>query len=177
MDDERLQAKLRKLMALAERGVGGEKDNARRMLEKMLARHGMTMADLSEEKRQMFWFKHDTDVERSLGQQISAKVLNTSDYDVYCVYKNKRKRKQFGVMLTPSEAVEFELHYDALRKSLADHMRIAYSAFVQANNIFPVCGVENDDCEITARDMEVIKMAAAITPTQVNPRIGRSADK
>lgn len=43
MNDENVKARIRKLLALAERGVGGEKETANRMLNKMLDRHGMTL--------------------------------------------------------------------------------------------------------------------------------------
>ena len=41
---ERITDKLRKLLALAERGCGGEAENAKRLLEVRLRRYGMTFA-------------------------------------------------------------------------------------------------------------------------------------
>ena len=43
---ERITDKLRKLLALAERGCGGEAENAKRLLEAQLRRYGMTLEDL-----------------------------------------------------------------------------------------------------------------------------------
>ena len=39
-DNETIRAKLRKIAALAERGVGGERDNAKSQLDRLLAKHG-----------------------------------------------------------------------------------------------------------------------------------------
>ncbi len=75
-------------------------------------------------------------------------------------------------MLTPAEAIEFELHYDVLRTAMADHMETAYCAFVQANNIFADSS-GNLDAELTERDRAVIAMASVTSATQVTPRIGR----
>ena len=41
---ERITDKLRKLLALAERGCGGDAENAKRLLEAQLRRCGMTLS-------------------------------------------------------------------------------------------------------------------------------------
>lgn len=41
---ERITDKLRKLLALAERGCGGEAENAKRLLEAQLRHYGMTLS-------------------------------------------------------------------------------------------------------------------------------------
>lgn len=46
---ERITDKLRKLLALAERGCGGEAENAKRLLEAQLRHYGMTLEDLLNE--------------------------------------------------------------------------------------------------------------------------------
>jgi hypothetical protein len=172
--DEKIQTKLRKLMALAERGVGGEKETARRMLEKMLARHGLTIESLTEEERSIAWFKFSHENERRLGRQLAAKVLNSRDSSAYALYRSPGRKKQFGVMLTPAEAVEFDLHYDVLRKALAVHTDIAYCAFIQANNVFPD-RVDDEASELTERDLAVVAMASVTAATEINPRIGRGS--
>ena len=80
---EKVQAKLRKLQALAERGVGGEKETAKRMLEKLLARHGLTLDDLADERRDTRWFPAPTKFDVRLAAQIMAKVCNTDNPGVY----------------------------------------------------------------------------------------------
>ena len=44
MDEKTIQ-RIKKLQTLAERGVGGEKDTAERMLQKMLERNGIKSLD------------------------------------------------------------------------------------------------------------------------------------
>lgn len=169
--DQKVQDRLRKLQALAERGVGGEKANAQRMLERLLTRHGLTVDDLADERRAMRWFPAVTTFEKRLAFQILAKVCNT---DRPAAYTSKSHRKQVGIEVTPSEAIEFELHYDALRKAMQEHFLDAFSAFVQANRLFS--GLPSDDHEPPSeRDYRVMHMAAAVQPTAVNPRLGRSS--
>lgn len=164
----KLEAKLRKLLALAERGEGGEKVNAQRMLDKLLARHGLTIDDLIDEQRDIRWFPMGNKFDRPLAAQILAKICNTIEIATYT--SNKRK-KQIGVQVTPAEAIEFELHYHTLRKALAASFEDAFSAFVQANSLFPSDRSADFDPTVTDRDLRVLAMASAISPTQINPRL------
>lgn len=168
MTDPRIEAKLRKLLALAERGEGGEKDNAQRMLDKLLARHGLTIADLSDERREIRWFPIVNNYDRRLASQIMAKVSNTFDIGTY---KSKGRPKQIGVEVTPAEAIEFEIHYDTLRKALTEHFKDAFSAFVQANRLFPSGPSTDIEPLPTERDFRVMAMASAIPATQISPRL------
>lgn len=166
--DPKIQARLRKLLNLAERGVGGEKDNAQRMLEKLLARHGLSMDDLAEERRAIRWFPAINRFDRQLAAQIMAKIGNT---DSPGIYTSKKRPKQVGVETTPAEAVEFELHYETLRKALAQHFDDAFSAFVQANRLFSSLPSDDHPAAISDRDFRVMSMAAAVPVTPINPRL------
>ena len=61
---DKIHIKLIKLLALAERGVGGEKVNAQRMLEKLMKRHGIEMSDLAGEKIETRWFRFKGSLEK-----------------------------------------------------------------------------------------------------------------
>lgn len=55
---ESLKAKLRKLAALAERGVGGEAENARRLMEQICREHGVSIDEiLNVEERKRYRFE------------------------------------------------------------------------------------------------------------------------
>jgi hypothetical protein len=169
----KVEAKLRKLMALAERGEGGEKDNAKRVLEKLLVRHGLTINDLVDERREIRWFPIVNSYDRKLAAQIMSKVCDSCTPGIY---RNKGRPKHVGVEVTPSEAIEFELHYSLLRQALAEHFDDAFSAFVQANRLFPSSPADEVLPSLDDRDMRVMTMAAVINPTQVNPRLVRKGD-
>lgn len=166
--DEKVQAKLRKLQALAERGVGGEKANAQRMLEKLMARHGLTLEDLGAERREVRWFKYTTTLERRLLFQIASKVIGPGYDGTY--FSRKRSRTKVGFDLSPSEAVEFELHHDVLGKALEEHLDIAFSAFIQVNRVFPPSD-GTEDQSLTERDMAMLQMAQVMKPTAVHQRV------
>lgn len=171
--DQKVQDKLRNLQALAERGVGGEKVNAQRMLEKLLARHGLTFEDLADERRETRWFPAPTKFDIRLAAKILAKVCNTNDPGVY---SSKSRLKQVGVDFTPAEAIEFELHYDTLRKALTEHFKDAFSAFVQANRLFSNLPSDESSSALTERDFRIMSMAAATPATSISPRLEHSEE-
>lgn len=132
--NEKSLARMKKLLELARRGVGGEAENAQRFLERMLASHGMTLADIEadNQRRALARFKYRDSVERNLLVQIFSKVLNTSDFPVF-----KRKGAKFiGAELTPAERAEAVMYHAALAPALKKHLELAYSAFIQKNEVF-----------------------------------------
>ena len=141
--NERTLARMRKLLALARQGVGGEAENAERFLRKTLAAHGMTMDDLAagEEVRSRVTLTYSTDFERKLTIQVLAKVLN--GIDGRPIYTRGRK-KLYAVDLTPAEHAEVVMHIDILKPVLKRHMDIAFNAFVQANRLYRER--REDDC-------------------------------
>ncbi|MFV0678408.1 hypothetical protein [Variovorax sp. tm] len=175
--DEKAQARMRKLLALADRGEGGEKANAQRMLDSMLRRHGMAVHDLIGEKRELHWFKVRSATEKQLARQIAAKVLDGQ----VASYRNQRNAKQIGIETTPAEAIEIELHIETLRPALEQHMELAFSAFVQANRLFQTSPSEEParawTDEERARVRKVLAMADATDATPVHKRIPNASAK
>lgn len=175
-DNNRLRSRAIKLLALAQRGIGGEKENAARMLEKLLAKHGMTLADLdpSNEARTELQLTYSTQEERKLIVQIAAMILNTRGPSLY----RHHRRKALTIEVTPAQRADIILHYETYRIALRGHMqrakKIAMSAFIHANNIFPTA---NDEETTSAPDIppeELAELLAAIRnirPTQVRKLI------
>ena len=55
MTREEILDRLRKMKQLADRGVGGERENAERLLAEIAAQYGINLADLEEEKLEDFY--------------------------------------------------------------------------------------------------------------------------
>lgn len=55
MDHDALITKLQKLLALAQRGEGGEAINARSLLDKMLVQYGIDEASLTDIRTGLAW--------------------------------------------------------------------------------------------------------------------------
>lgn len=174
MNDENVKARIRKLLALAERGVGGEKETANRMLNKMLDRHGMTLDDLRDDRRSLHPVKCANAFERRLVSQIISKVQNSPSPKVF---KVGRACLTVHIEVTPAELVEFSIHWEALRKDLAKCLGNAYVAFVHTNNLFPADPGDAVDEPMTPErmaDIEAITaMMRGMEPTAVHHRLER----
>ena len=70
MDDNKLEAKLLKIKALAERGEGGEKEAAIKMYHKLLKKYDIDEKALQKDKLSKHWFTYETDIEENLLVQI-----------------------------------------------------------------------------------------------------------
>jgi hypothetical protein len=133
--DQKTIERMRKLLELARRGVGGEAANAERFLHKLLAKHGMTLSDItaSDQKRIEVSFKYRTDEDRKLLVQIISKVLDSSEYTTWKV----RGKRVLIVNLTPAEHAEVLMHHAVMVPALEAHMKRAMMAFIQVNQIYP----------------------------------------
>lgn len=155
-----LQAKLKKLLTLARQGIGGERTNAQRALEKLMAKHNITLDDLDHETQKLTWLtpakgKHEKSL---LYQTISAVV--TSDRTIY---KSRYYPGKIGIELTPAEEIEIQLRYGLYLHSLKTQFDITYKAFVQINHIFhsdapPASESETDPEEIKRMALAMMGM-------------------
>ena len=90
-DTEKIKAKLIKLFALARQGVGGEKENAKSVLDKLLTKHGLTLEDLDSEQAETIQceFKFADALERKLLLQVIFTALNVFSIPVRDDHKNE----------------------------------------------------------------------------------------
>ena len=73
---EKIAAKLKKIKALAERGVGGEKETAMRMYEDLKARYELEDEEIMLDAVTLHWFGYATELEEELLTQIFYKVIS-----------------------------------------------------------------------------------------------------
>ena len=108
---ERSLQKIRRVQALAERGVAGEQESAAATLDRLMKQYGITEAELEEERREMEWFRYKTPIERKLLLQVIYSVTGRAAYG--CVGKyTGRKRKKVGIECTAAERLEIQFDYD-----------------------------------------------------------------
>ncbi len=166
--DPRLKARMSKLLALARRGVGGEQENASRMLEKLLALHGCTLEQLLDEEVKRDWVLfpcHDKS-DRQLLVQLCCKVLNVNSVTT------KSGKGVLAVELSPSEAVDVRVHFGLLRKALKAHLEkeldLARRAFFIANRVFPDSAAD-EAAETKLSRAEIAELLAAARKVKPTP--------
>lgn len=162
---EKIAEKLKKIKALAERGVGGEKETAMRMYEELKARYEIEDEEIMTDAVTLHWFGYKNDLEEDLLTQIFYKVTGSTVYRRYIGdYKRRKKR---GVECTEIEAAEITLLFNFYREELKRELQAFMIAFKNGNHLFPDksarCYVENDGPapERTEEEERMMKKAGA----------------
>lgn len=165
-----MQERLRKIYQLSVRGIAGERETAQRLLQSLLDKHGLTISDIADEERSDRKFKYNTAQERRLLIQIFAKVLGSTDFKVWGYTYHL---KTIGISATNAEFIEMSILFEDHKLELKKQMQRLFSAFVQANKLFPPANKDNRPAltdEEIAELRKVLQMAQAIEPTPVTRR-------
>jgi len=129
-------SRLKKLKALAERGIGGEKENAQMLLEKLCEKYGISIDEVeSSDERKMHWFRFRKGAQlRKLLAQCVFKTIGKGR----STYKRTNTRaRELGTACTAAEAMEIELDYEFYADALQIEMTRLVEMFIQKNDLFP----------------------------------------
>lgn len=171
--------RVKKILALARRGVGGEKTTAEAMLARLMSKYGLTIVDLDDQavERKKHWFKCSTEMERRLLSQIVCSVLGRRDV---AIWRQKGKRDR-AVELSPLEFAEVDVRFEACKPALRAELKKVESrvfvAFVHANHL----SADTGDDEDAAAPVDLDELAAIIglmqgmKPVQVHRQIEHRA--
>ena len=160
MDEKTIQ-RIKKLQALAERGVGGEKTTAQKKLAKLLKDNGINSLDeLQKEKYEYTIFSYNGKHEIKLLRQCMYKVMGAkSDRTAYKPYG---RRQKIGIYCTKAQKIEIELEFEFYRNVFYEELSTFMDAFIQAQKIFPEDAPVGDYDEFNERDMKIAFMATGI---------------
>ncbi len=129
--DDRTKRRLIKILALANRGIGGEKINAQNILKKRLEKYGITIDDIDDERPKLP--KHyccKNVYEKKLLHQIFAFVTNTHRP----LTSVEAKRVYFKA--TAIEHIEIEAMFAYYRRLMKEENELFYIAFINKHDIF-----------------------------------------
>lgn len=131
------QELMRKVKALAEQGFGGEKENAKKLLQKLIDQYGPLDTESETQERERHEFRYHDELERRLLLQIIHAVTDGSD-----IYTAKRCKtlKILVSYCTEQEALEIETQFAFYSVHMKKELDIFFSAFCNMNNIFPKSG-------------------------------------
>ena len=161
---EKIAAKLKKIKALAERGVGGEKETAMRMYEDLKARYELEDEEIMLDAVTLHWFGYATELEEELLTQIFYKVTGGTTYHIYTGKYSRRKKR--GCDCTEIEAAEITLLFNFYKAELKRELEAFMVAFRSGNNLYPDktarCYKENNGPapERTDEEKRMLKKAA-----------------
>jgi hypothetical protein len=86
---------LKKIKALADRGVDGERESAQTLLARLMEQYGISETEIEEERRETAWFPYSQETERRLLNQIIYMVTGAGGFGCVGEYSG-RKRKRWG---------------------------------------------------------------------------------
>lgn len=165
--------KIRKLQALAERGVGGEATNAKILLSALCEKYGIDESKLDEEEKQWYEFEMRTSVQK-LFLQLYVSIYGTTGRYLKEVELWKRGRKKIvKCKFTRAEYIEFsqmwEWHrknYLAERKRMRELFQIAYydkfkMYASETCDEYEAQRSKKKDSDLTMEDILAINMMAA----------------
>ena len=135
-----LKAKLLKMKALAERGEGGERDTAERMIADIAARYGLSLEFLDEVAERTFYINFSTGWQRDLFHQIMGLMRierygdrNVDKLDLFHI-RGESKLK-CHVVCTEEEWLELCAKYAVLKRDYKRQKDAFYYAFLLANDL------------------------------------------
>jgi len=163
---------LKKIKALAEAGIGGEKKNAQEMLKKLMKKYKIKEKDIEIESIKKF----NISIPRvynavSLACQVFYSIVGKRTEGVKGVYQSKHR---YYVKCTNAEFIEFEAKYKFYCYHYKKELERFLSAFIQANGIFPPKGMERkseDDYKLTEEDLKMLALAESLDKHHYNLQI------
>lgn len=119
----------KKLKALADRGIDGEKDNAVDALNRLLKKHNISLQELEEEKIITKVFKVGR--HKQLFVQCSASIS-----DSIKLFGHRHSKVKMIVDLTTSQFIELEAKFEFYKKDYEKKERQFFDAYIQSNRLF-----------------------------------------
>lgn len=156
---ESLKKKLRKLQALAERGYGGEAENALRAIEHLCEQYGVKLEDvLNIETKHRYTFE----IGRSKDMMTLFVRCLSAICDISDMTYSKPSRSSIRVELTALQYVDvlnmFNWHKANYERELAEFRRTFMNAYITKHDLFTDKERKGGDgIELTQEDFERIR--------------------
>ena len=174
---ETVRIRLLKVLRLAQEGVGGERVNAEELLEKLLRKHSMTMADLEgalDQARETAWLAVSDGEERAVLSQLIVKLFGI-ERKVW----RRGNDGELGVDVTAAERAALVIAWDVYRAGFAEARRALVMGFCFKHGLYAAEGTRDSEMSDEEREgaARALKLAGAL-PVVGAPgrRIGPGAD-
>ena len=177
----KIMDRLAKMKALADGGVGGERENAARLLEEVARRYGVDLSSLDDvevEKRHEFDFKRGwrMDLFRQLVSLARVEQYGSLEVDHLQLYDRKLGRRVVGrfCKCTDAQWVEIMAKYTILARDYEEQLGLFYRAFLEANDLLLECAIpgRRPPTKKEIEDaMKAMQMSVGIKKSQLRKQI------
>lgn len=166
---------LKKLQALADRGVGGEKEGAERKLKELIKKYGIEEEELLEDKEEEFEFCFKGKWEKKLLRQLFYKMFGLEYANKTYGYRyGKGSRSIYGINCTRAEGLQLQVEFEFYKSLYYEELELFQDAFIQKHKIFDLKG-GSDDKEYTIEEkqriMRMFQMMEGMQDKSINPMI------
>ncbi len=154
--DEKILNLAKKLHALAERGMGGEKENAEMMLVKLAEKYNIDLKDLQSVQKQhrIFKFDENNNFHKRFVQQIIASVIGAVDFYYAGLIHNN-----WAVEISDVEFIEISEKIEFYWPAYLNDLEIFYTAFIQKNELFLKTDPDSPPPAPNDKDLEKMRKA------------------
>lgn len=130
--------RLKKLYALAIRGVGGEKEQAQAILEKLLKKYAITLDELDEETIEYYELEYHGKEQESLLKQTVYKITDNENsfYNLQYTHSGRSCKTRLGVHCTAAQKAEIEFLFSFYIRIWEKEREALLQAFIQKHRIF-----------------------------------------
>lgn len=160
---ESIKAKLLKLQALVEKGYKGEAIAAKRMLENLCSKYGISIEDILQEQEQVKIYKFDVGKSKHLKllfKQCYFKILNKREISYY-----RWSNSILAVELTPFQYAElsnlFEWHKENFKRDVETTLESIAIAYINKHDLFAEQSGDNKS-DVTVSPEEYKKIMASV---------------
>ena len=162
---------IKKVKALADRGVGGEKEDAAKLLEKLMKKYGIEEADISEDIEEIQSFSYHGEFEHRLLLQIFYKHFPDIRGRVRTLPYGKGSRSTFFISCTKAQGIEIAIEFDFCRELWKEEVNFFYQAFITKHDIYPQKAYEHPS-ELSLKDSyRMAMMMQGLSDKTLRPRI------
>lgn len=130
--------RLKKLYALAMRGVGGEKEQAQSILEKLLKKYAISLDELDEDIINEYQLEYHGKEQEILLKQTIYKVTDNKNafYPLSWSRSGRKCRTTLGVECTAAQKAEIEFLFNFYIRVWEKEREALLQAFIQKHRIF-----------------------------------------
>lgn len=172
MKTEKLHRRMKKLLALAEAGIDGEKTTAERMLNKLLKIHNLTIADIEGDEKSRKYFKCGT---KAQNKRLMVQVITSTCGAGADLYSHRPFKGVYFVDVTAEQAAEIELKFFSYKKALEEVLEIAFIGFVHKHKLYSPTNPDDKKEESTpeerAQHFKALKMAGSMATVNLNKQL------
>lgn len=154
---------VKKIKALADSGVGGEKKNAQKLLQELMTKYNISEESLNEEIINEFELKIPKFFNsQALASQVYYSIVGSEIEGNKPMFSYRGSKKTY-VKCTTAEFLELKAKLNFYFYYFKKEAEMFYEAFLQANKIFPpdskVIEKHREDRALTVEDLKMLELA------------------